>query len=51
MDAEHGLQRMLSPVSLPCAVFFLEDPILQEPLEGYQEYTYRVPYKLIPHVR
>jgi hypothetical protein len=32
------------------AVFFLEDPILQAALEGYREYSHRVPYKLIPHL-
>jgi protein-S-isoprenylcysteine O-methyltransferase Ste14 len=27
-----------------------EDQTLQAELEGYREYTHRVPYKLIPHV-
>jgi protein-S-isoprenylcysteine O-methyltransferase Ste14 len=44
----------LVPASLAVGLLVLrtqwEDQTLQAELEGYREYTQRVPYKLIPHV-
>ena len=44
----------LVPASVASGLLILrtqwEDQTLQAELEGYQEYTHRVPYKLIPHV-
>ena len=44
----------LIPACLGCGLLILrthwEDQTLQAELEGYREYTHRVPYKLIPHV-
>ena len=44
----------LVPASLAVGLLVLrtqwEDQTLQAELEGYREYTHRVPYKLIPHV-
>lgn len=44
----------LVPASIAAGILVLrtqwEDQTLQAELEGYREYTHRVPYKLIPHV-
>jgi protein-S-isoprenylcysteine O-methyltransferase Ste14 len=44
----------LVPASIAAGILVLrtqwEDQTLQEELDGYQEYTHRVPYKLIPYV-
>jgi len=44
----------LVPASIASGILILrthwEDQTLQAELEGYREYTHRVPYKLIPHV-
>ena len=44
----------LVPASIAAGILVLrtewEDQTLQAELEGYREYTRRVPYKLIPHV-
>ena len=44
----------LIPAFIGCGILVLrtqwEDQTLQEELDGYQDYTRRVPYKLIPYV-